>query len=143
LNVLGDAADLGAIADAGGRDMKSERMAERIDDQMQLRALLALGPVIAGAPAAPTSSTVAAWTQRSSPNWSGRRSADGRKKGTHLLPFLWSAPGLEAQLPVGQPSILAMIKGQCPLVLPFLADEVRRRDGHVDLPVMRRSISDG
>ena len=58
--VLGDAADLGAIADTGGRDMKSERMAERIDDQMQLRALLALGPVIADAPGSPTSSTVAA-----------------------------------------------------------------------------------
>ena len=30
------------------------------------------------------------------------------------------APGLEAQLLVGHPSILAMIDGQCPLLLPFL-----------------------
>jgi hypothetical protein len=33
---------------------------DHIDDQMQLRALLALGPVRADAPADPTSSTVAA-----------------------------------------------------------------------------------
>jgi hypothetical protein len=46
------------------------------------------------------------------------------------------------QLLVGQPSILVMMNGQCPFVLPFLADEERRHDDHVDLPVMRRSISD-
>jgi hypothetical protein len=40
----------------------------------------------------------------------------------------WSATGLEVQLLVGQPSILVMINGQCPFVLPFLADEERRHD---------------
>lgn len=91
--------------------MKSERTAERIDDQVQLRALLALGPIIAYAPAAPTSSTL----QR------GRREArrigrgDARRmvgrQGRAPLALSLPASGLEAQLPVSQPSVLAMIKG--------------------------------
>ena len=34
LNVLGDAADLGAIVGVGGRDMQSQQMSERVDSQM-------------------------------------------------------------------------------------------------------------
>jgi len=48
LNGLGDAADLGAVVGVGGRDMQGQPMPERVDGQMQLRSLLALGPVVAG-----------------------------------------------------------------------------------------------
>lgn len=52
LNGLGDPADLGAIVGVGGCDMQSQKMAERIDGQMQLRPLLAFGSVISRASAA-------------------------------------------------------------------------------------------
>ena len=51
LNGLGDPADLGAVG-VGGCDMQSQKMAERIDGQMQLRPLLAFGSVISRASAA-------------------------------------------------------------------------------------------
>lgn len=44
----GETVDLGAIVGGGRRHMKSEQVAERVDGQMQLGALLALGSVIAG-----------------------------------------------------------------------------------------------
>ena len=46
LDRLGHASDLGAIVGIGGRDVERRQMAEGIDRQMQLRALLALGPIV-------------------------------------------------------------------------------------------------
>jgi hypothetical protein len=44
LDVLGDAADLGAVVGVGGRDMRSQQMPECVDGQMQLRSFLRLAP---------------------------------------------------------------------------------------------------
>ena len=52
LNGLGDTADFGAIIRVGGRDMQSQKMAKRVDGQVELRSLLAFGAVISGASAA-------------------------------------------------------------------------------------------
>src|SRR5271165_2250760 len=52
LNGLGDTADFGPIIRVGGRDMQSQKMAKRVDGQVELRSLLAFGAVISGASAA-------------------------------------------------------------------------------------------
>jgi hypothetical protein len=46
LNGFGDPVDLGAIVGVGGCDVESQKMPERVDGQMQLRAFLALGSVV-------------------------------------------------------------------------------------------------
>ena len=52
LHRLGQTSDLGAIIGVGGRDVKREQVAKRVDGHVQLRALLAFGAVIAAARAA-------------------------------------------------------------------------------------------
>src|SRR5271165_6506267 len=52
LNSFGNTADFGPIIRVGGRDMQSQKMAKRVDGQVELRSLLAFGAVISGASAA-------------------------------------------------------------------------------------------
>ena len=40
--------DLGAVIGVGRRDVQGQEMAERVHRHVQFRALLALGPVVAG-----------------------------------------------------------------------------------------------
>jgi len=44
----GETSDLGAVVGGGRRHMKREQVAECVNGQMQLGALLALGPIITG-----------------------------------------------------------------------------------------------